>query len=456
MIALRGERVVVMGLGLHGGGVAAVRWFCRHGALVTATDLRSAEILRPSIAALKKYKNVSFVLGKHRKKDFRSASIVVQNPAVPSDSPYLRFALQNGTHIINDLTMFLERKKGQVVGVTGTKGKTTVATLAAHLLRTKFGRRVVLAGNIPRHSLWDALDVVNKTTISVLELSSWQLEGLPRIRKSPSVAVVTNLLDDHLNRYSSRAAYAATKANIWRFQDASGVTILNRDDPKCRVWKARVPGQVKFFSLRPFAHDDGAFLWRGGLWIREKEKRVRILQANKLFVRGRHNIANALAALLVARYFRVPIRTIRQALQTFHGVPGRLEFVRRIKGRTFWNDTTATAPAATLAALKSFSRKPILIAGGTDKDLPYKELAVCITKRAKLAILLPGTATEKLRKYLRKHYRKADSMHEAVRVAMEVARPKDDIVLSPGAASFGLFVHEFDRGDQFIREVKAL
>lgn len=456
MTSFRGKRVVVMGLGLHGGGVAAVKWFARRGSLVVATDLRSRKTLAPSVKALAGVRHVRYVLGKHRKSDFARADFVAQNPLVPNDSPYLRTARKHGVVIVNDTSMFFEHAKGEFLGVTGTKGKTTVATLTAHVLRAQYGKRVLLAGNIPQFSLWDALDATKANSLSVLELSSWQLEGLPRVKRSPSVAVVTNLLDDHLNRYPSRAAYFEAKSSIWRYQDANGTVILNRDDTVCRTWGKQAKGRVLWYSLRPFKKADGAFLRSGILCVRERGKVIRVLPQTRLRLRGAHNVANVLAAILAARTHNVSFSVLRKAVQNFSGVSGRLEVVRVKNGVQFVNDTTATAPVAAVSALRSFSDKPIMIAGGTDKDLPYRELAHEMSKRAKRIILLPGTATEKLKKLLRKRFIEVVSMHDAVQVAVTFAKKGDVVLLSPGAASFGLFLHEFDRGDAFIKEVRSL
>lgn len=435
------KRITVMGLGFHGGGAGAARFFVQQGAKVTVTDLKTEKELAPSLRALWKLP-IRYVLGKHRKEDFIKTDLVIQNPGVPDSSPYLALARKHHIPVDTDIGIFFELvPRGQIIGVTGTKGKSTTASLIAALLKTKYPR-TVLAGNI-RTSVFDVLPMVKAGAPVVLELSSWQLEGLAYHKKSPHVAVVTNILQDHLNRYNSFHQYIEAKANILRFQGAHDYAFLNEKLRQYKEFKnIRNKTRQVFFSWRQIS-SEYVSAWR---------------------LPGLHNLSNLAGALEVARLYKIPKKDVRRALQNFRGLSGRLECIRTLHGIDFYNDTTATAPDATIAALKSFPdpRRVMLIAGGTDKNLDYRSLGQFLEAYPpKAVIFLPGTATKKLESRIRdqgsrKRIFAAHSMQEAIRKAWGMAERGDVVLLSPGAASFGLFQHEFDRGEQFVKAVSAL
>ncbi len=496
-----GKRVTVMGLGLHGGGLAAATWLLRHGAEVTVTDLKTRQQLRPSVLALERAHvrgrgSLTFVLGQHRARDFRHADCIIQNPGVPRESPYLAIARRAGVSAESEASLFLKllspSSRGgaggggvRIIGVTGTRGKSTTAALIHAMLKAA-GRRTVLAGNI-RIPMFSVIDEVLHAAARgpvdvVLELSSWHCEHLSTATGSVDVAVLTNLLRDHLNRYRSMRAYAAAKARLLRFQGKQAVAVCNADDPIVRAIAKSFGRTVRWFtSARPSGRRwTGVYAADGVLWARDTAGDHRIAPTTALRIPGDHNIANACAAIAAARALDVPTAAIRRALGSFRGLPGRLEVVARKGDVTYVNDTCATSPDGTIAALAAighgrslpfFQRGSgrgcgiILIAGGTDKNLTFDAWAKEVTRSVNAIIFLPGTATEKMKRALRQlemrnsilEIREAGDMQSAVRVAKGIAQRRgkgSTILLSPGAASFGLFQHEFDRGDQFIREVK--
>lgn len=245
---------------------------------------------------------------------------------------------------------------------------------------------------------------------------------------------------------------------IWRNQTKKDIVVLNRDNPPSRKRGRLVPGRRFWISASPFSDENGAFVRNDALWYRKNGVETRITTIKKLGIYGGHNVMNALAAIVIAREYRVSVPTLRHRLRTFHGIAGRLETVYTWHGITFLNDTTATAPAASVAALNAMRRPVILIAGGVDKQLPYAAMARAIRHRAKGLVLLPGTATDKLRRVLGSYRTvvEAKTMRQAVRAAVSLAEPGDAVLLSPGAASFNLFLHEFDRGDRFVSVVRSL
>ncbi len=447
-----------MGLGLHGGGLATVRWLLEQGAHVLVTDIRDESTLAPTMQKLKTKKNITWILGKHRLQDFRNADCIIKNPGVPRRSKYLTAARKSGVPIETDVSIFLRRSSGTIIGITGTKGKSTTATLVYQLLHAA-GKPAILAGNIRIPPL-TVLKKVTTETLVVMELSSWQIEDSAHVKSSPSVAVITNVLPDHLNRYGSMKTYAAAKALIVRHQTKSDIAVLNYDNAYTRAIGGQVPGQRLWFTQRNLSEQNAVYMRGNRIYYRHQGISQFVCFAKDIRLPGKHNIANALAAIAVAKQHGVTSSVIKRVLRSFKGVPYRFELVRKWKGTAWYNDTTATAPDAAIAALNNFQKKVILIAGGADKKMPYHELAKHIKQKVKYLILLEGTATEKILIQLRKvgftAYEIVESMEHAVRQAQARTKKGDAVLLSPAAASFGMFVNEFDRGDQYKKQVKQL
>jgi len=435
----KGKKVTIMGLGLHGGGVGVAKFFCNQGADVLVTDLKTKEQLEESIKKLKKF-NIKYTLGKHEIDDFVTADLIVKNPDVPNSSPYLEIARKNNIKIETDINLFFELSDAFIVGVTGTKGKSTTASLIYHFLKSKY-HRTFLAGNIGVSPL-ELLPKIKKGDKVILELSSFELESL---QKSPDIAVITNILPDHLNRYKNMADYISAKEIIFKYQKNNNILVLNQDDSFSKKFAGKSKSNVFFFS--------------------EKEKKPEIKINNfKLF--GKHNVSNLLSAVTVAKILKISLKNIEKLIKTFKGISSRQEFVKEVNGVKYFNDTTATMPEAVIVAIDSFyenllGSQLILICGGQDKNLNYKNLAKEINQKISCLIILPGTASDKIKKELLKINSKiltieVSSMKEAVKEAKNKANKKDVVLLSPGAASFNLFKNEFDRGEQFKKFVKEL
>ena len=460
MTSFKNKRILVFGLGLHGGGVGTVTFLAKHGARITITDLRSRKELAPSIRTLSNIKGVRWVLGKHREKDFLSADIILKNPGIPPSSPYLQFSRDHDKPITSDMGIFFRLCPATIIGVTGTRGKSTTAYLIWLFLKTFFQkkirgrkRRIFLGGNI-RKSPLEFLGELTKDDIVVLELSSFQLHDLihdtwlsKNDRRSPQIAVITNIMRDHLNWHGTMRAYIKAKRGIVRYQTPGDIVIANGLDPAVRQMLKGVRSRVRFPKLPPD--------WRN-------------LIDEKL---GEHYQSSVALAVAVVRRFGAPVPLLKKAFAGFRGLEGRQEHIALIRGIHFVNDTTATVPEAAIAAIKRFrekagSRRLILIAGGSDKKLLFDEFAKIIARDVDVLILLPGTATKKILKDTRYKIqdtdkknvvvKRAKTIQEAVTIAYRNAKRGDWIVLSPGAASFGLFLNEFDRGEQFRREVKGL
>jgi len=475
MLELQGKRVLVMGLGVHGGGLGVVRFLLERGAQVTVTDLRQPQDLSATLAALAGAP-VTYVLGEHRMADFRQAEIVVRNPAVPRESPYLAEARRHGASIEMEMTLFFALCPGPLVGVTGTKGKSTTTALLGEIAR-RHRPDAVVAGNI-RISALEALPQIGPRTPVVLELSSWQLEGLGERQMAPHIAVVTNLSPDHLNRYPTWESYVEAKKLIYRAQRADDLLVLNADDPAVRDFSLDAPSQVAWFGAGLARHGAGlraadgralplgagAALVEAGrlVWVSAAGRAAAICPQGQLALPGPHNLANALAAAAAARLMGIPAAVVAAGIAAFRGLPDRLEVVRVLDGVTYINDSTSTAPAATVAALHALAQPIVLLAGGADKSLDPAAMAAAAAERAQAILLLEGSATDRLEAALREAgagpliVGRYDNLARAVHRAREVAPPGSVVLLSPGCASFGMFRHEFERGEQFRSIVRAL
>ncbi len=445
-----------MGLGLHGGGVASALYFARRGAEVTVTDLRAERELAPSLQALSGFR-VRYVLGRHDERDFSSADLVIKNPAVPLSSPYLKAARAVET----DVSVFLRLAGNPVVAVTGSKGKSTTAS-ALHRVLLALDPRTKLGGNITVSPL-SFIDEARRAPRSpiVLELSSWQLADLKgKGVLRPRVALLTNLLPDHQNRYAGMEEYADDKRLIFADQGPGDFTLCNRDDGWGRRFARETRGAVRWFSTVPLPSGAlGAWLeGSSGLARLASDAPVEIVGA-ELKLPGPHNRVNLLAAGLAALLLGAKPAVIRERLGGFEGIPHRLQFLGSKAGVAYYNDSAATIPEATAAAVRSFDRPVLLIMGGTDKSLDFAVLR-SVLDVPKEIVLVAGSATAKAIEVIegagRAHQGPFADLSEAVACAARLAEPGDVVLFSPGAASFELFANEFDRGRRFMSLVEEL
>ncbi len=454
---LRGLKVTIMGLGLNGGGLASALFFARHGAAVTVTDMKSAEALEASVAALAEWP-IRFVLGRHDMADFEDADLVIKNPAVKPDSPYL----SAGVAVETDISVFLRLSNAPVIAITGSKGKSTVAS-AIHHGFIHAGKKAFLGGNITVSPL-SFLDEIDSRSSVVLELSSWQLADLKGMGVlMPQVAVLTSMMPDHMNRYSSMEEYMADKRLIYADQNASCHLVANRDDEWNLSFASQTKARVSWYMDGPSAGLPGAWLEEGsgrGLFsptgsLSDAEEILPV----SLILPGRHNRKNLLGAALALRLSGLDPRATAAGMGSFRGVEHRLEFFAEKNGVRWFNDSAATIPQAVAAALSSFDTPLVLITGGTDKNLDFEPVKEAYRK-PKDIVLLAGSGTEKLRPLLEglgiSYKGPFGDLESALRSALSKAVPGDTILLSPGCTSFGMFVHEFDRGLKFKETVKDI
>ncbi len=452
----KGKRVLVMGLGLLGRGIGVTKFLAECGTKVTVTDFKTKAELKEALKPLAKYKNIKYHLGGHDLKDFNNQDLIIRAANVPLNSPYLKEAAKNKIPVTQDAALFAKLTAGQVkiVGTTGTRGKSTVTHLLYEILSASWRsdkRRVWLGGNIRGTATLPLLKKVNPPAgggdIVVMELDSWQLQSFGDAKISPSLAVFTSFMNDHQNYYQNNLRrYFQDKSNIFKYQKADDILIVGKNNFSPDSFK--LVDEIK--KLKP----------KGKLKIVTENS----LPKNwRLKLPGRHGRYNAALAIAAAQELGVPAKVIKKVVENFAGLPGRLELVAVKKGIKFYNDTTATTPDATLAALHALGEekgKIILLGGGADKELDFKRYGQIAPKYLKELILFKGTATDKILKVLPLKWQKqvivVGSMADAIKCAISLATKGDTILLSPGAASFGLFRNEFDRGDQFNQLVKTL
>ncbi len=458
--SFKNASLLIIGLGRYaqGTGISAAKFFSRHGAYVTVNDQKTAEDLRESVNQLSKYKRINYVFAESPISLLQDVSFVFQNPGVPDFHPLIVAARRKKIPIINDWSMFFMHRKARCVAVTGTRGKTTTTTLLYKMIRQKY-RSAKLAGNIGVSPL-TFLNRYNGELV-VAELSSWLLRGLRTTDKGPHIAVVTNIMRDHQNAYKTMNAYVEDKELIFKHQTSRDYTVLNYDDLRVREMVKKTKGNVVWIGETIPKNSDGVFLNGSMIVMRKQKKEYHIIASDKIRLQGTHNLGNALAAVAAAFWSGVSVSDIAHVLRTFKGVPNRMQKIRSIRGTDIYNDTTATTPDATIAAVRTLSALPkplVLIAGGADKELDFREWGKVISTSVSTLILIPGNATEKMKKSLAHsgtQYKECATLDAALSFAMKREQPST-ILFSPGAASYNMFKNEFDRGDQFVKLVKTL
>ncbi len=432
-----GKKITVMGLGLLGRGLGDVKYLAEQGAHLIVTDLKTREELATSVQALESFPNITFVLGAHRLEDFRDRDLVLKAAGVPLDSIYIEEARNHKIPVKMSASLFIEIAQIPLVGITGTRGKSTTTHMLQAILEGA-GKKVLLGGNVRGVSTLALLPEVEEDAIALMELDSWQLQGFGEAQMSPNVAIFTTFFPDHLNYYKNDLdRYLADKANIFLFQKPGDSFLLGSQCAEIiqRKYSGLMQGWTSIVGEADLANNI------------------------TLKIPGAHNRYNAALASRAADAMGVDAATIRSALESFGGVPGRLELVRTVDGVQYYNDTTSTTPVATLTALRALDEthhgRIILIMGGADKQIDMDELIEALPQYVKRVELLAGTGTDRIRGEL-PDAEVFDTLVAAVGNARRLAEPGDVILFSPAFASFGMFQNEFDRGDQFTALVHSL
>lgn len=455
------KKVLIWGLGLNDGGLGMVDFFMSQGAKVTVTDGKTEEQLASTLEKLKPYEGkITYHLGGHLESDFTDNDIIIRNPAIKPDNPYLQLAVKHNKQIEMEMSLFLRLAPCKVIGISGTRGKSTTTTLTYLFIKEHYGEKAILAGNIGKSAIRE-LPNLEADNIVVLELSSFQLDAMRAAKQSPHYSLLTNIYEDHLNWHKDLNDYIDCKLTLFKFQQPGDIAVVNLDDPRAiralPVIKNTGAEAITFSSKTKDAR-----YYRDTMDIYENGKKIVNLES--MIIDGEHNYQNALGAIALARQFGVTESEITAVLSTFAGVDGREQLVRELNGIKIINDTTATSLEAMITAMERFgpkyAKKIVMISGGMDKGLDYSRIAPYWEKYAKALVLLEGTASEKMVTTMEQSviptYKYYGIFADAVKKAYEVATPGDMIILCPGATSFNMFANEFDRGRQFNTLVEAL
>lgn len=454
--SFQNKKVTIMGLGVSGGGIEDTLFFLKQGAHVTVTDLKTEYDLKESIEKLKG-KDIKFHLGEHIEQDFQEADLVIQNPSVPNNSKYLSIAKNAGVRVEMGSGIFAEiADMSRVIGITGTKGKSTTSALIHKAIKTKY-RDIYLAGDVEGPPL-KFIEENQKGTWGVMELSSWRLEGMKPHKKSPTISVITNIAQDHLNRYEKYEDYVNAKKIIVEFQNKDDIAVLNSEDENIVKHIAPyIQSEILWFSDKQKPNQgtgrEGCYKSDDTINYFGEE-----FSYSSIKTKAVHNPSNIMATLTVAHIFDIPLDVALGEIEAFEGLFGRLQLVKKIDNIFFYNDTAATNPYATTQSINTFPNSTIaLIVGGEDKEMDYKDLALRL-KNVSYTFVIPGTGSKKLMAEAKnigiKNLVEVPSLEKAVNEAYE---KKPDVVLfSPASASFNMFKNEFDRGEKFIEIVGNL
>ncbi len=454
----KNKKITLMGLGLLGRGVGDAKFLLECGAQLTITDPKDAKVLAPSINILKKYKkNIKYVLGKHDLADFQNADMVIKAPGVSLDSTYIAEARKHTIPVEMDASLFarLTQEKGIIIiGITGTRGKSTTTQLIFHILKNAYkGKmaKVYLGGNIRGTATLPLIKKVSRGDIVVLELDSWQLQGFGESKISPHISVFTNLMSDHMNYYKNDLdLYLNDKAQIFLHQKQNDYLVVGQ--------KIAHVITAKYFSQL-----------KSPIITAEKS----IAENFKTKLLGEHNLENISCAVSVARIMNVNEEVITHAVKTFKPVEGRLQYIKTVKGVKIYNDNNSTTPDATIAALqalgnnkthaKTDTKNIILIMGGDDKKLDMTKLVEEIPTWCSKVVLFKERGTDTISKKIFAYQKQGIEVYEeeglkkTVARAFKIAKKGEVVLYSPAFSSFGTyFKNEYDRNDQFLKLIKSL
>jgi UDP-N-acetylmuramoylalanine--D-glutamate ligase len=445
-----GKRVLILGAARQ--GLALARWLSFHGAHVTLSDMRGEDELHVARESLAEF-GIIWALGGHPLALLDSIDVLCLSGGVPLTLPIVADAVSRGIPISNDSQIFMEVVPCKTIGITGSAGKTTTTTLVGNMAKNAYGEKAYVGGNIG-DPLINYVDGMKTDDIAIMELSSFQLD---QMTISPNVAAILNVTPNHLNRHRTMEAYTSAKARILEFQSKVGVAILGHDDKGAWGLQNKVNGRLFTFSMNDLDDGlDGAYLREGILNLRDGDAHMLLISREKIQLRGDHNVQNVLAAFAIGHASGFPLDAMLKAVEEFRGVPHRLELVRELNGVRWYNDSMASAPERSIAAIRSFDESIVLLLGGRDKDLPWEELMQLVNERVDHVVIF-GEAADKIQKTVdslglgqkRFSLSRATGLQEAVRLAAEVAESGDVVLLSPGGTSFDEFKDFAERGERF-------
>ncbi len=458
----KGKQILILGLARQ--GTALARFLAEAGAEVTVSDLRAEAALGDRLAELADLP-IRYVLGEHPFSLLKGTDLLCLSGGVPVESPIVVEAGRRGIPLSNDAQIFMEGCPAPVIGITGSAGKTTTTALVGEMCRAA-GLRTWVGGNIGNPLIGDLAEIEPGDWV-VMELSSFQLEIMT---VSPHVAAVLNITPNHLDRHGDMETYIAAKRNILAHQGPGDFALLGYDEPNARGLAIETAAHLLWFSGGAEV-EEGAFKTNGELTLRQDGVDREICQSTEVRLRGRHNLLNVLAASALAGVAGVEVEVMHQVATSFTGVEHRLELVRELDGVRWYDDSIATAPERSLAALRSFEEPIVLLAGGRDKDLPWEAFARETVRRVRQLVtfgeagpMIADVVEQGIEKRKRKQrsddrlegIARVETLEEAVEAAARVAQSGDVVLLSPGGTSFDAFPDFAARGDRFKALVRGL
>lgn len=449
-------------LGAARQGLALARYLAKHGAKVTLNDKRMPHELKAEQESLKDV-DVEWVLGAHFSSLLKGKDLLCLSGGIPLNLSIVRDAQRRKIPLSNDTQIFLEAVPCRTIGITGSAGKTTTTTLVGRMANEAYrqsGDKVWVGGNIG-DPLINYVDEMKEDDLAILEISSFQLE---QMTLSTDIAAVLNVTPNHLDRHGTMQAYAAAKARLLKNQKADDIAVLGRDDEGARSMRSFSPGKEFTFGIKPLvAGDSGTYPLDDYIYFRDDRMDIPLVPMESIHLRGTHNLENVLAAATIGFLAGFPSKAMDAALKNFHGVEHRLELVREYRGAAWYNNSIATAPERTMAAIRAFDEPIVLMLGGRDKKLPWDKLAELIRQRVDHVVLF-GEAAQKIAKaiggsrvgerpYTISH---CIGLQDAVEAAAKVAEAGDVVLLAPGGTSFDEFKDFAERGESFRKWVHEL
>lgn len=453
---IKDKKVAVLGIGIS--NTPLIKYLANLGVDVTAFDKSDRNKLGVAAKELEEL-GVALSLGADYLKSLRGFDVVFRTPGMRFDIPELVKAREEGAKITSEMEVFFELCPAPIIAVTGSDGKTTTTSLIYNMLKEE-GYTCWLGGNIG-NPLLSRIDSIKETDKVVLELSSFQLHTM---KKSPDIAVITNITPNHLDVHKSMEEYVDAKKNIFVHQNTGCKLVLNFDNDITRSFVKEAAGEVVLFSRREKL-EAGALLLDGWLVYRKGKEEIKLVRAEDIVIPGAHNIENYLAASAAVIDFVRP-ETIKKVASSFTGVEHRIELVRELDRVRYYNSSIDSSPNRTIAALNTFEQKVILIAGGKDKNIPYDNMGKTLAEKVK-ALILIGPTSEKIEKALKDELErtgrrcnikiiKCVSYEEVVKEAHSIAEAGDIVLLSPASTSFDMFKNFEERGNKFKELVKSL
>ncbi|BED92359.1 MAG: UDP-N-acetylmuramoyl-L-alanine--D-glutamate ligase [Candidatus Paraimprobicoccus trichonymphae] len=446
---LKNKRIMICGFGKSNSCMVKMLLDANAYLIICDYDKKTKKIFQ--------HKNLEYRLGENYLEKL-DVDIIIRTPGLNYFSENLIKARKKNIIVTSEIEIFFDLCPCEIIGVTGSDGKTTTSTLIYEILKTS-KEKVYLGGNIG-DPLLPLIYQLNENDIVIVELSSFQLISM---RKSPDISVITNLSPNHLDIHKNMVEYVNSKKNIFLHQNAFSKIVLNYDNKLTKKFKNQTRGKNLFFSLNKKLQN-GAWISKNKIYFSENEKTTQIMEVTDIKLKGTHNLENYLA-VICAIFDKVDIKYIKEVARNFNGVKHRIEFVRNLNNVYFYNDSIASSPTRTISALKVFDQKVILIAGGYDKKIPLDDLSYIILDKVKLLILL-GNTSEKILESIKKiseinnkkmiNFIQTNNMQEAVEVSYKNSEKQDIVLLSPAFASFDLYKNFEERGNDFKNIVNNL